>query len=224
MFITLEGPEGGGKTTQREFIAEWLRKGGYEVVITREPGGTPLAEEIRALMLSPRDEVVDGMTELQLVFAARNQHVKQVIQPALEAGKVVICDRFVDSTMAYQGYGRRMMLSNIQLLEEITLGDFKPDMTFLLDLPSEVGMARAAARGKLDRLELEGQAFFARVRNGFLTIADQNPDRVKVIDATQPIEQVQAQIIPHLLNLVNRHKQRPDIKDNLHGNEDRAAK
>ncbi len=222
-FITMEGCEGAGKTTQREFIAEYLRNYGYEVVITREPGGTPFAEQVRALLLTPIEEPLDGLTELQLVFAARNQHVTQVIRPAMERGAVVICDRFIDSTMAYQGYGRCMPLSNIQMLEELVLGDFKPDITFLLDINSEVGLKRAAARGKLDRMELQGQAFFSRVRTGFRILADQQPERIKIIDASQPIEQVQAQILPHLMELVNKHKQRPNIEDSLYGNETRTT-
>ncbi len=222
-FITMEGGEGAGKTTQREFIAEYLRNYGYEVVVTREPGGTSFAEQIRQLLLTPTEEFVDGLTELMLVFAARNQHVQQLVIPALNRGAVVICDRFVDSTFAYQGFGRDMPTANIEALERLVLGEFKPDMTFLLDISSQVGLKRAAARGVLDRMELQGQAFFSRVRTGFHTRAEQDPARIKLIDASQPIEQVQAQILPHLMELVNKHKQRPNIEDSLYGNETRTT-
>lgn len=209
ILITLEGPEGAGKSTQREFIAEWFKANDFDVVLTREPGGTPLAERMRELLLAPTEEIFDELTELQLLFAARRQHLTQVIWPNIEAGKVVICDRFIDSTIAYQHYGRKMSLDVIANLIQINLGEFRPDMTFLFDINHQTGLARASARGRLDRFELAGEAFFARVNTGFRRIAKMSPDRVKIIDAEQPIEQVQAQILPHLMELVNKHKQRP---------------
>lgn len=168
LFITLEGPEGAGKSTNREFLAERLRAAGIEVVLTREPGGTPLAERIREVLLAPAEEVMNPDTELLLVFAARAQHLAEVIRPALARGAVVLCDRFTDSTYAYQGGGRGLSLSRIAALETFVQGELRPDLTLVFDLPVEIGLARASARGRLDRFELEGEAFFNAVRNAFL--------------------------------------------------------
>lgn len=167
LFITLEGPEGAGKSTNREYLAERLRAAGIEVVLTREPGGTPLAERIREVLLAPIEEVMNPDTELLLVFAARAQHLAEVIRPALARGAVVLCDRFTDSTYAYQGGGRGLSLERIAALETFVQGDLRPDLTLVFDLPVEIGLARASARGRLDRFELEGQAFFNAVRNAF---------------------------------------------------------
>lgn len=210
LFITLEGPEGAGKSTQREFMGDYLRNSGVEVVMTREPGGTPLAERIRELLLMLSDEPMAQKTELMLMFAARAQHLEQVILPAVERGAVVLCDRFVDSTIAYQGYGRKMGQAAIQPLIDLTLGGFQPDLTLILDIPHDVGLARAAARGRLDRFELEDQAFFARVSTGFREIAKHNPHRCAIIDATVSVEQVHAQIVPYLVRVVNHLHQRQD--------------
>jgi dTMP kinase len=171
LFITLEGPEGAGKSTNREYLAERLRAAGIEVVLTREPGGTPLAERIREVLLAPVDEVMNPDTELLLVFAARAQHLAEVIRPALARGAVVLCDRFTDSTYAYQGGGRGLSLERIATLETFVQGDLRPDLTLIFDLPVEVGLARASARGRLDRFELEGRTFFDAVRSAFLTRA-----------------------------------------------------
>jgi len=162
LFITLEGPEGAGKSTNREYLAERLRAAGIEVVLTREPGGTPLAERIREVLLAPVDEVMNPDTELLLVFAARAQHLAEVIRPALARGAVVLCDRFTDSTYAYQGGGRGLSLERIAALETFVQGDLRPDLTLIFDLPVEVGLARASARGRLDRFELEGRTFSMR--------------------------------------------------------------
>ena len=147
LFITLEGPEGAGKSTNREYLAQRLRDHGLDVVLTREPGGTPLAESIRELLLAPADEPMNSDAELLLVFAARAQHLAQVIRPALERGAVVLCDRFTDATYAYQGGGRGLSTQRIEQLESFVQGEMGPDLTLVFDLPVEVGLSRAAARG-----------------------------------------------------------------------------
>ena len=204
LFITLEGPEGAGKSTNRDYLAERLRAAGVEVVLTREPGGTPLAERIREVLLAPGDEPMNADTELLLVFAARAQHLAEVIRPALARGAVVICDRFTDSTYAYQGGGRGLCLQRIAALEAFVQGDLRPDLTLLFDLPVEVGMARASARGRLDRFELEGQAFFDAVRTAFLERARAEPARYYLLDAAQPLAQVQQALDALLPTLLER--------------------
>ena len=202
LFITLEGPEGAGKTTNREFLAERLRAAGHEVLLTREPGGTPLAERIRDLLLTPSDEVMASDTELLLMFAARAQHLEKVIRPALAAGKMVLCDRFTDATYAYQGGGRGLSEARIAVLEDFVQGSLRPDLTLVFDLPVEVGLARAAARGRLDRFEQEGRVFFEAVRQTYLRRAAQNSRRYRVIAADQPLVDVQRQLdrlLPELL-------------------------
>lgn len=205
LFITLEGPEGAGKTTNRAWLAEQLHEQGIEVVLTREPGGTPLAEQIRDLLLHGSDqELMDSTTELLLVFAARSQHLAQVIRPALARGAWVLCDRFTDATYAYQGGGRKLPVEHIALLERLVQGDLVPDLTLLFDLPVSVGLSRAAARGRLDRFEQEGLAFFEAVRHSYLDRAQQWPERYRILDAAQSLEQVQqslAQLLPEILKL-----------------------
>jgi len=204
LFITLEGPEGAGKSTNREYLAERLRAEGIEVLLTREPGGTPLAEKIREVLLATGDEVMHPDTELLLVFAARAQHLAEVIHPALARGAVVICDRFTDSTYAYQGAGRGLSLARIATLESFVQGELRPHLTLVFDLPVEVGLARASARGRLDRFELEGRAFFEAVRAAYLQRAQVAPSRYCLLDAAQPLEQVQQAIdalLPKLLEL-----------------------
>lgn len=205
LFITLEGPEGAGKSTNREYLAELLKQAGVEVVLTREPGGTPLAERIRELLLAPDTEVMAVDTELLLMFAARAQHLAGVIRPALARGAVVLCDRFTDATYAYQGGGRGLAHERIAILEQFVQGDLRPDLTLVFDLPVEVGLARAAARGKLDRFEREQQSFFEAVRHTYLARAAQAPERYRVLDAAQPLSQVQADLaglFPMLLERV----------------------
>lgn len=202
LFITLEGPEGAGKSTNREYLAERLREQGVDVLLTREPGGTPLAERIRELLLDPSDEPMAADTELLLVFAARAQHLQQVIRPALAEGKVVLCDRFTDATYAYQGGGRGLSVERIVQLEHFVQGELRPDLTLIFDLPVEIGLARAAARGRLDRFEQEGRGFFEVVRQAYLQRAAQAPQRYRVLDAGQSLAQVQADIdalLPSLL-------------------------
>ncbi|MFY1018828.1 dTMP kinase [Ectopseudomonas khazarica] len=202
LFITLEGPEGAGKSTNREYLAERLREQGIDVLLTREPGGTPLAERIRELLLAPSDEPMAADTELLLVFAARAQHLQQVIRPALARGSVVLCDRFTDATYAYQGGGRGLSTARIAQLEQFVQGELRPDLTLIFDLPVEVGLARAAARGRLDRFEQEQRSFFESVRHAYLARAEQSPQRYRVLDAGQSLAQVQADIdalLPSLL-------------------------
>ena len=191
LFITLEGPEGAGKSTNRDYLAACLREQGIEVLLTREPGGTPLAERIRELLLTPSDEVMAADTELLLVFAARAQHLAGVIKPALARGCVVLCDRFTDATYAYQGGGRGLSLERIATLEQFVQGDLRPDLTLVFDLPIEIGLARAAARGRLDRFEQEGSAFFDAVRQTYLQRAAAAPERYRIVDAAQTLTQVQ---------------------------------
>jgi len=201
LFITLEGPEGAGKSTNREYLAKRLREQGVEVLLTREPGGTPLAERVRELLLAPSTESMAADTELLLVFAARAQHLAQVIQPALASGCVVLCDRFTDATYAYQGGGRGVPEARIGMLEDFVQGTLRPDLTLVFDLPVEIGLARAAARGRLDRFEQEGHGFFEAVRHTYLRRAAAEPQRYRVLDAAQPLSAVQ-QALDDLLPLI----------------------
>lgn len=197
-FITLEGCEGVGKTTNLEFIKIYLETHDIPFIVTREPGGTPLAERIRGLLLETHTEEFSEQTELLLMFAARSQHLKHVIRPALAAGTWVLCDRFTDATYAYQGGGRRMDIKTIEWLESLVQGPLKPDLTLLLDAPVEVGMKRAKQRGALDRFEREKLTFFENVRRAYLLQAELNPRRIKLINANQPLFDVQQQIIETL--------------------------
>ncbi len=194
-FITLEGIEGVGKTTQMEFIANYLQKQGREIVITREPGGTPVGEGIRELVLDNKHTGMAADTELLLMFAARAEHIEKVIRPALEAGKDVLCDRFTDASYAYQGVGRKLSNERISLLENWVQKGLKPDLTLLFDAPVEIGLERAAKRSEKDRFESEALEFFEAVRNCYLQIARNEPQRVKVIDSTQAVESVKQQVL-----------------------------
>lgn len=201
-FITIEGGEGVGKSTNIQFITARLQQAGIDYVLTREPGGTPLAEKVRELLLNEHDETVAEMTELLLIFAARAQHLQQVIKPALKAGKWVVCDRFTDATYAYQGGGRGLSQSAIATLENLVQGSLRPDLTYLLDLSPDIGLARASKRAALDRFELEKIEFFERVRAGYLERAALEPERCVVIDAAAELAQVQADILAHLESLL----------------------
>lgn len=192
-FITLEGTEGVGKTSNLEHVCHLLERAGYEVVATREPGGTPLAESIRSLLLEVREEPVDPTVELLMVFAARAQHVARVIEPALAAGRWVVCDRFTDATFAYQGGGRGISMEDIATLESLVQGDLRPDLTLYLDVPVEVAAKRIAGRDH-DRFEREQMDFFERVRKTYLERAADEPQRVRVVDARQDLATVQAEI------------------------------
>lgn len=194
LFITIEGGEGVGKSTNIEFIQQELAAQNIDAIVTREPGGTPLAEEIREVLIKNREEQVVSETELLLMFAARAQHLHQKILPALEQGTYVISDRFTDATYAYQSGGRGVPAEKVALLENFVQGDIRPDLTLLLDAPIEIGMARAKNRGALDRFEEEQAEFFNNVRNNYLERAKAEPKRFKIIDATQSLEAVQADI------------------------------
>jgi len=190
-FITIEGGEGAGKSTAQTFLAQRLTAQGISVLQTREPGGTPLAEAIRRNLLSVDEEAPVEMAELLLVFAARAQHLAKVIEPALNRGQWVLCDRFTDATYAYQGAGRGLSSELIGKLEDLVQGNRRPDTVILLDMPPEIGLDRARARGVLDRFEQEAQVFFERVREGYLERADEFPDRYVVVDAAQDLSDVQ---------------------------------
>ena len=198
MFISFEGTEGVGKTTLIRKIYEHLEQQGQQVVLTREPGGTPMAEQIRSLLLSVNhEESMSNDTELLLMYAARAQHLQQVIVPALTEYKTVLCDRFTDASFAYQCAGRGLSQSKLQLLNEKFVSHM-PDITFWLDAPIETGMSRARERGALDRFEQEKVTFFEKVRAGYQQLWEQYPERVKRLDATQSPEQVFAQALQYL--------------------------
>jgi dTMP kinase len=195
-FITLEGIEGAGKSTVAKLVIDWLASRGIAARVTREPGGTPLAERVRKIVLERGTEAVSPQAETLLMFAARSIHVENLIRPALAAGEWVICDRFTDASRAYQGHGRGMDLAWIEQLATAVQGDLQPDCTLLLDLPVEVGLRRARGRSgqAADRFEAEVEEFFERVRNGYLQIARDEPRRVRIIDATQALPDVTAQV------------------------------
>ena len=194
IFITVEGGEGAGKSTNMAFLERTLKESGVDILVTREPGGTGLGEGIRELLLQPRDEAVAPDAELLLIFAARAQHIKQGIGPALAAGRWVLCDRFTDATYAYQGGGRQLPVALIRKLEQLVQGDLRPDYTLLLDCPVDIGMSRAAARADLDRFEQEQQAFFERVRETYLQLASESSGRYHVIDASLSLQEVEQQL------------------------------
>lgn len=202
-FITLEGTEGVGKSTNLNFIREQIVAQGYEVLVTREPGGTPLAEVIRELLLAKRDEAMCELTELLLVFAARAQHLEKVIKPALARGVWVLSDRFTDATYAYQGAGRGLPTTVIELLETLVQGELRPDLTIVLDIDIETGLERARERGEPDRFESESFAFFERVRLAYQTRAALAPSRYALVNAGQALPKVQADIQAVLKNLWN---------------------
>ncbi|MBW4933603.1 dTMP kinase [Marinobacter sp. F4206] len=193
-FITFEGTEGVGKSTQLANASTTLESLGVDFIVTREPGGTPMAEAIRELLLTPRDEPVNDLTELLLMFAARAQHLHTRILPALEKGQWVLCDRFTDATFAYQGGGRGVSVDRIAQLETLVQGEVRPDHVILLDAPVETGMRRARQRGELDRFEQEAVSFFQRIRDTYLDRARATPDRYSVVDAGAPLEQVSARV------------------------------
>ena len=194
MFITVEGIEGVGKTTNMEYLKQIITAAGKELVVSREPGGTPLGEAVRGLLLDPQYKGMDPDCELQLMFAARAEHLDKVIRPAIKAGQWVLCDRFTDATYAYQGGGRGLDTGKIAMLEELVQRDFRPDLTLLLDVPVEVGLARAGNRSAPDRFEQEKVDFFERVRQAYLDLVRKHDRRYRIIDAGQSLVQVQAQL------------------------------
>lgn len=202
VFITLEGTEGSGKSTQLKTVEQYLQQHNRRYIKVREPGGTPIAEEIRNLLKTPRnDDAMCDTTELLLMYAARAQLVNTVIKPAIEQGIDVICDRHDLSTVAYQGGGRGMDLSEIKAISKVVLGDFKPNLTILLDIDPIKGMQRAKARGELDRFEQSKMDFFVRVRNTYLECAKQDPNSIKVVNGDDSIDNVSSHIRQLLDNL-----------------------
>lgn len=202
-FITLEGTEGVGKTTNLEFMKDWLKEAGIKFTVSREPGGTPLAEELREMLLQKRDESVDATAELLMIFAARAQHLNQVIRPALARGEWVLCDRFTDATYAYQGAGRGLSLEVIESLESLVQGELRPDLTVVLDIDVETGLQRAGQRAELDRFESEAVEFFHRVRAGYHARIASAPERYRVINAGQTLPEVKRDIEVVLSELTN---------------------
>jgi dTMP kinase len=193
-FITFEGIEGVGKTTQLKYLAEKLYTEGFSVQVTREPGGTPLADDIRQFLLSEHKESLEPEAELLLMFAARLQHIKRVIEPSLESGKIVLCDRFTDTSYAYQGAGRGIATHKIEALEKWVQGSLKPDLVLILDAPVELALSRMNARGKKDRFENEAAEFFKKARDAFLARAKNDPSRYAIIDATRSQEHMHEDI------------------------------
>ncbi len=204
-FITVEGGEGVGKSTNIDFMASLIEERGLTVQRTREPGGTPIAERIRAMLLEHGDEPLPDTAELLLFFAARSVNIENAIKPALAAGHWVLCDRFTDASRAYQGHGRGLDLNKIEILADWVHGDLQPDMTVLLDAPAEVGRQRAEKRGAADRLESEQASFYQRVREAYLALAAAEPKRFEVIDASRDLAGVQEQISAALEQLLNQN-------------------
>jgi len=194
-FLTVEGGEGVGKSTNIAVIEQWMQAQGIAYVLTREPGGTPLAERMRQLLLDTQEERVEPVAELLLMFAARAQHIARVIEPALARGQWVICDRFTDATFAYQGGGRGLPETWIEQVQQLVQGTLRPDLTLLLDAPVDVGMGRAAGRGELDRFEQEKRVFFDRVRSCYLARAAAAPDRFRVIDTDRALTAIKQDIL-----------------------------
>jgi len=203
-FITVEGGEGAGKTTQLAFMRDYLERNGLRVMATREPGGTALGEDIRTVLLSPRRDGMAATTETLLMFAARAEHLERVVRPALAAGHWVLCDRFTDATYAYQGGGRGLSFERIGLLEEWVQGDLRPDLTVLLDVSVAVGLERAGRRGAADRFERETVRFFERVRAVYLERAKRYPERYRLVNADRPIEMVRIEIQSILASWLER--------------------
>ena len=194
-FITIEGTEGAGKSTNLSSIEKVLNDFDISYIVTREPGGTAVGEELRSVLLKNESINISGQTELLLMFASRMQHINDVIKPALKLNKWVICDRFTDASYAYQGYGRQLNLSFISSLENLVHPDLQPDLTLILDVPVNIAMGRVYNRGNLDRFEQEDVAFFNRVREGYKEIAKNNVDRCREIDASKDLAEVQAEVM-----------------------------
>jgi dTMP kinase len=197
LLITLEGIDGSGKSTQLRRLANWLRRLGYRPQLTREPGGTRVGEQIRQILLASRNSELGAMTELLLMYAARQQHLEEIVCPALRRGEVVLSDRFNDASFAYQGYGRQLGEAPVRFLDRFVCGSLQPDLTLLFDLPAHVALARTSKRdqrGGHRRFESQGLGFHERVRRGYLRIAQRQPERMRVIDAGGSVQEVQAQI------------------------------
>jgi dTMP kinase len=195
LFITIEGPDGSGKTTQMKTLEKYFQEKGYDPVMTREPGGTRISEQIRSIILDKKNKEMHSITEALLYTASRAQHVVEVIKPALENGKIVLCDRFVDSSIVYQGIGRKIGIKVIEEMNKIAVQDCTPDITFLLKLPPDIGIHRKMNQGEKDRLENEKLAFHQSVFEGYRILEKQYPQRIKGIDAMQPIEVIHQEMV-----------------------------
>ncbi|MBE2222885.1 MAG: dTMP kinase [Anaerolineae bacterium] len=192
MFITFEGPEGSGKTSQIVLLAAYLREQGYKVVQTREPGGTSIGDQIRSVLHDVNNREMQSVTELLLYSASRAQLVRELVQPALAEGKIILCDRYADSTLAYQGYGRGLDLQELKMLTEFATGGLKPHLTVLLDIDVERGLARRQIGGdEMNRLDLEAVSFHQKVRSGYHTLVAAEPERWVIVDADRPVEIIQ---------------------------------
>ena len=200
MFITLEGPDGSGKTSQLPALEKFLQGAGYDVIVTREPGGTSVGDQIREILMNLQNGSIIPRTEILLFLAARAQHVDELIRPALAAGKIVLCDRYGDSTLAYQGFGHKTDLNTLKMLIDFSTGGLKPDLTLLLDVPVEMGIARKLNNStEWNRLDAYEQAFHERVRQGYFSLAEEEPWRWVIIDATEDMESVQKALRKALL-------------------------
>lgn len=210
IFITLEGGEGSGKSTQAPRLSRFLTAQGYEVLHTREPGGTPVAEQLRGLLLDSPPEAIARETEALLILAARRQHVDHVIKPALKGGKIVVCDRFSDSTMAYQGYARGLDLKQLRAMNDWATGKLAPDLTLLFDIPVAIGLRRRQGQATTqNRLDREAERFHKKVRAGFLQLARREPRRIKVVDARQPPDSVAATVESLVLEWLRTRRIKP---------------
>jgi dTMP kinase len=203
IFISFEGIEGSGKSTQASLLSKYLSEKGYETVLTAEPGGTPISQKIREILLSIDNKNMTYMTELLLYNAARVQHIHELIMPALNRGAFVITDRFTDSTYAYQGYGRGISLNLLDKIDLIATNNLRPDLTFLLDLDVETGLMRNKGINKIDRLELEDIEFHKKVRAGYLALAEKEPDRIKIVDASMEYNIVYKKVISIIANFIS---------------------
>lgn len=190
IFITMEGPDGSGKSTQISRLKEYLEKEGYNVLITREPGGTVISEAIREIILNKDFTEMSPVTEMMLYASARAQLIAEVVGPAIDSGTAVISDRFVDSSLVYQGMARGLGVDTVYEINKVAIGDYMPDVTFMLDLPAEVGISRKKDQKELDRMELESLEFHKKVAEGYRSLAAKFPDRIKTIDATLPIDEI----------------------------------
>lgn len=210
MFITLEGPEGSGKSSQIGLLAEFLRQNGFAVVPTREPGGTRIGDQIRACLHDVTNTEMTAVTEVLLYAASRAQHVDELIRPALAAGKIVLCDRFADSTIAYQGYGRGLSLGDLHALTHIATGGLRPNLTLLLDIDVERGLARRQVGGEeMNRLDLEAVGFHQRVRQGYHTLAAAEPERWIIVNADRPVAEVQRDLSTAVLARLSQSQANP---------------